>query len=81
MNYFADNNSTWTFGEGGGQYVELEGNDAAMGVFTPNWPLDPEWCAKQKFLCADLTTQIFNSTGAFAGGDNSIYRGLTPSLK
>ena len=81
MNYFADNNSTWTFGEGGGQYVELEGNDAAMGVFTPNWPLDPEWCAKQKFLCADLTTQIFDSTGAFAGGDNSIYRGLTPSLK
>ena len=81
MNYFADNNSTWNFGEGGGQYVELEGNDAAMGVFTPNWPLDPEWCAKQKFLCANLTTQIFDNTGAFAGGDNSIYRGLTPSLK
>ena len=78
-NYFADTNSTWNFGEGAGEYCELEGNDEAMGVFTPNWPLDEEWCSKQKFLCANLTTQIFQEDGSFAS--SSTFRGLTPSLK
>lgn len=77
--YFADNNSAWTFGEGGGQYCELEGNDAAMGAFTPNWPLDETWCSKQKFLCANLTSQIFNPNGTFVSGSN--FRSLTPSLR
>ena len=80
MNYFADTNSEWSFGEGGGQYCELEDKDAAMGCFVPNWPLDEEWCKKQKFLCANLTTQIFNAeTGGFSSG--SVFRNLTPSLK
>ena len=76
-NYFADTNSAWTFGEG--DYTEMEGNDAAMGAFVPNWPLDPAWCAKQKFLCADLTSQIFTPTGTFVS--NSNFRSLTPSLR
>ena len=77
--YFADTNSSWGFGEGSGQYCELEGNDAAMGAFVPNWPLDETWCTKQKFLCANLTTQIFNSSGAFASSNK--FRKLAPSLR
>ena len=79
MNFFADTNSTWTFGEGGGTYCELENDDNAMGAFVPNWPLDEEWCSKQKFLCANLTTQIFTPTGTFVS--NSVFRNLQPSLK
>lgn len=77
MNYFADNSSTWTYGDN--QYLELEGNDAALGAFTPNWPLDSAWCTQQKFLCANLTTQIFKENGSFASP--STYKGLQPSLK
>lgn len=76
-NYFADNNSSWTFGDA--TYLELEGKDEAMCAFTPNWPLDSAWCAKQKFICADLSTQIYKQDGSFASP--TTFKGLTPSLR
>ena len=77
MSYFADNMSTWDFG--GTTYVELENNDAALGAYIPNWTLDETWCSKQKFLCANLATQVFNADGSFASP--TTFKNLTPSLK
>lgn len=75
MSYYADNDATW----GGSYTFELENKDDALGCFVPNWPLDSAWIAHQKFLCANLTTQIFNEDGSFSS--QTQYKSLMPSLK
>lgn len=80
FNYYADN------GTATDAVFELEGNDAAMGCFTPNWDLDSAWCAQQKFLAAgpnQYMDKVGDGPTAKIGGlaKNSNLRSLQPSLK
>ena len=84
MNYYADATTSLS-----AEVFEMEDNDAALGCYTPNWPLDSTWCAKQKFLCAGLPSLDGSvNTGIFAyfqengsTAKSSYYRSLSPSLK
>ena len=84
MNYYADNGSNVS-----AQVFELENKPAALGCYTPNFPVDSTWCAQKKYLVAGLpsldgsvNTGIFTymtENGSVVG--NSYYRSLAPSLK
>lgn len=80
FNYYADN------GTATDAVFEMEDNDAAMGCFTPNWDLDEEWCAKQKFLAAGpnmYMDKVGDGPDQKVGGlaANTYFRSLQPSLK
>ena len=80
FNFYADN------GTATDAVFELEGNDEAMGCFTPNWDLDSAWCAHQKFLAAgpnQYMDKVGDGPDKKIGGQakNSYFRSLQPSLK
>lgn len=84
LNYYADNTTNVS-----SDVFELENKPAALGCYTPNFPVDSTWCTQKKYLVAGLPSLDGKvNTGRFAyfakdgtGAENSYYRSLSPSLK
>ncbi|MBR5069967.1 MAG: RagB/SusD family nutrient uptake outer membrane protein [Bacteroidales bacterium] len=83
-NYYADNGTMAST-----EVIELENKPAALGCYTPNFPVDSAWCARKKYLVAGLPSldgaintgifAYFQTNGATAKESN--YRSLSPSLR
>ena len=71
MNYYADNGTITA------DYLELEGNDDAMGCFTPNWDLDSAAYAKKKYIAVGPNTYL--PDGKIT--TNTYYDKIYPSLR
>lgn len=84
LNYYADATTSVTK-----EVFELEDKAGALGMYTPNFPVDRTWASKKKYLVAgtpSLDGDQTNDTIAYmretgATGVSSYYRGMWPSLK